>query len=83
MKMTTHVILKRWEISDASSHKKEKILIRINGLVLEDMPRKRGPEECLLKGSKKEETGLFLLLTGFAGIVTFVSDQCEPELMCL
>lgn len=41
-----------------------------------------GPEECLLR-EVKEETGLFLTSYRFRGIVTFVSDQCEPELMCL
>ncbi len=41
-----------------------------------------GPEECLLR-EVKEETGLTLTSYQFRGIVTFVSDQCEPELMCL
>ena len=37
-----------------------------------------GPEECLLR-EVKEETGLLLTSYRFRGIVTFVSDQCEPE----
>lgn len=43
---------------------------------------RRSPEECLLR-EVKEETGLLLTSYRFRGIVTFVSDQCEPELMCL
>lgn len=41
-----------------------------------------GPEECLLR-EVKEETGLTLTSYRFRGIVTFISDLCEPELMCL
>ena len=31
----------------------------------------------------KEETGLELLSYKFRGLITFVSDDCEPEMMCL
>lgn len=41
-----------------------------------------GPEECLLR-EVKEETGLTLTSYRFRGIVTFISNLCEPELMCL
>lgn len=41
-----------------------------------------GPEECLLR-EVREETGLTLISYRFRGIVTFISDQCEPEFMCL
>lgn len=41
-----------------------------------------GPEECLLR-EVKEETGLTLTSYAFRGIVTFISNHCEPELMCL
>lgn len=40
------------------------------------------PEECLLR-EVKEETGLTLTRYCFRGLVTFVSDECESELMCL
>ena len=40
------------------------------------------PEECLLR-EVKEETGLELLSYKFRGVITFVSDDCEPEMMCL
>ena len=40
------------------------------------------PEECLLR-EVKEETGLELLAYKFRGLLTFVSDDCEPEMMCL
>lgn len=40
------------------------------------------PEECLLR-EVKEETGLTLTSYRFRGIVTFQSDQWEPEYMCL
>jgi 8-oxo-dGTP diphosphatase len=41
-----------------------------------------GPEECLLR-EVKEETGLTLTSYSFRGLITFVSDRCEPEQMCL
>lgn len=41
-----------------------------------------GPEECLLR-EIKEETGLTLTSYQFRGLITFISDACEPELMCL
>ena len=31
----------------------------------------------------KEETGLTLLSYKFRGLVTFISSECEPELMCV
>ena len=31
----------------------------------------------------KEETGLTLTSYCFRGLITFISDECEPELMCL
>ncbi len=40
------------------------------------------PEECLIR-EVKEETGLTLTSYKFRGLVTFISDGCEPELMCL
>ena len=40
------------------------------------------PEECLLR-EVKEETGLTLTAYRFRGLITFISDECEPELMCL
>lgn len=40
------------------------------------------PEECLLR-EVKEETGLTLTSYRFRGLVTFLSDQCDPEYMCL
>lgn len=40
------------------------------------------PEDCLLR-EVKEETGLTLTSYRFRGLVTFVSDECESEQMCL
>lgn len=40
------------------------------------------PEECLLR-EVKEETGLVLTSWKFRGIVTFTSDDCPTEYMCL
>ena len=40
------------------------------------------PEECL-KREVQEETGLKLLSYKLRGLITFVSNQCEPEMMCL
>ena len=40
------------------------------------------PEECLLR-EVKEETGLELTSYQFRGIVTFISDECPDEYMCL
>lgn len=40
------------------------------------------PEECLLR-EVREETGLMLTSWKFRGIVTFVSDDCPTEYMCL
>ena len=31
----------------------------------------------------KEETGLMLTSYRFRGLVTFISNECEPELMCV
>ena len=31
----------------------------------------------------KEETGLTLTSYRFRGLITFISNECEPELMCL
>lgn len=41
-----------------------------------------GPEECLLR-EVKEETGLTLTSYRLRGLITFISDVCEDELMCL
>lgn len=41
-----------------------------------------GPEECLLR-EVKEETGLTLTSYRFRALITFISDQQEPEMMCL
>ena len=40
------------------------------------------PEECLLR-EVKEETGLTLTAYRLRGLATFLSDVCEPELMCV
>lgn len=40
------------------------------------------PEECLLR-EVKEETGLTLTSYRFRGLVTFISDRCQTEYMCL
>ena len=40
------------------------------------------PEECLLR-EVKEETGLTLTSYKLRGLVTFICDKCEPELMCV
>lgn len=40
------------------------------------------PEECLLR-EVKEETGLVLTAYRLRGLVSFLSDVCEPELMCV
>ena len=40
------------------------------------------PEECPLR-EVKEETGLVLTAYRLRGLVTFLSDVCEPELMCV
>lgn len=40
------------------------------------------PEECLVR-EVKEETGLTLTSYKFRGVVTFISDECEQELMCV
>lgn len=40
------------------------------------------PEECLLR-EVKEETGLTLTSYQFRGLVTFMSNQCQTEYMCL
>ena len=40
------------------------------------------PEGCLLR-EVKEETGLVLTAYRLRGLVTFLSDVCEPELMCV
>ncbi len=40
------------------------------------------PEECLVR-EVKEETGLMLTSYRFRGLVTFISNECEPELMCV
>lgn len=40
------------------------------------------PEECLLR-EVKEETGLTLTSYRFRGLITFVCDGQEPEMMCL
>ena len=40
------------------------------------------PEECLLR-EVREETGLLLTSYRFRGLITFVSNQCDPEMMCL
>ena len=38
------------------------------------------PEECLVR-EVKEETGLTLTSYRFRGLVTFISNECEPELI--
>lgn len=40
------------------------------------------PEECLLR-EVKEETGLTLTSYQFRGMITFVSNEWEKEVMCL
>ena len=52
--------------------------IGVGGHALED----EGPEDCLLR-EIKEETGLTLTSYKMRGLITFVSNECENELMCL
>ena len=40
------------------------------------------PEDCLVR-EVREETGLTLTSYTFRGLITFISDQQETELMCL
>ena len=40
------------------------------------------PQECLLR-EVKEETGLSLTSYKFRGLITFISDENEAEMMCL
>lgn len=40
------------------------------------------PQECLLR-EVKEETGLWLTSYKFRGLITFISDEYEAEMMCL
>lgn len=40
------------------------------------------PQECLLR-EVKEETGLLLTSYKFSGLITFISDEYEAEMMCL
>ncbi len=40
------------------------------------------PQECLLR-EVKEETGLLLTSYKFRGLITFISDEYEVEMMCL
>lgn len=40
------------------------------------------PQECLIR-EVKEETGLLLTSYKFRGIITFISDEYEAEMMCL
>ena len=40
------------------------------------------PEECLVR-EVKEETGFTLTSYKFRGLVTFINNECESELMCV
>lgn len=40
------------------------------------------PQECLLR-EVKEETGLLLTSYKFRGLITFISDEYEADMMCL
>lgn len=40
------------------------------------------PQECLIREVKKE-TGLLLTSYKFRGLITFISDEYEAEMMCL
>lgn len=40
------------------------------------------PQECLIR-EVKEETGLSLTSYKFRGLITFISDEYEAEMMCL
>ena len=40
------------------------------------------PQECLIR-EVKEETGLLLTSYKFRGLITFISDEYEVEMMCL
>lgn len=40
------------------------------------------PQECLLR-EVREETGLLLTSYKFRGLITFISDEYEAEMMCL
>ena len=44
--------------------------------------RDESPEECLVR-EVREETGLTLTAYKFRGLVTFVNNKCESELMCV
>ena len=44
--------------------------------------RQETPEECLVR-EVKEETGLTLTSYKFRGVVTFIYNDCESELMCV
>lgn len=44
--------------------------------------RDESPEECLVR-EVREETGLTLTAYKFRGLVTFLNNKCESELMCV
>lgn len=74
---------KRRQIPDASQSKKKNDInegkwIGVGGHV----EYQESPEECLVR-EVKEETGLTLTSYRFRGVVTFISDTCEAELMCV
>ena len=46
------------------------------------MEAQETPEECLVR-EVKEETGFTLTSYKFRGLVTFINNECESELMCV
>ena len=75
---------KRRTVSDAASHQRRKKTINKDKWigVGGHAEGAESPEDCLLR-EVKEETGLTLTRFRFRGLITFVSDACEPEQMCL
>lgn len=72
-----------WEVSYASQSEKHNDInegkwIGVGG----HAENQETPEECLVR-EVKEETGLTLTSYRFRGLVTFISNECEPELMCV
>lgn len=72
-----------WEVSHAASYEEKQDInggkwIGVGGHLEEG----ESPEDCLVR-EVREETGLTLTSYTFRGLITFISDQQETELMCL